>query len=603
MSRSGFYSEPKVVSYLRRCHFHSCFGLSQNDCETVLQCLVIWDLVISDTLPKRHPVFRSWHSWLYSQKVIELEQLAMDLETLADATALAFEVRSLGDLGTSLDRTGLVKVFRPLIARFLEKPDWINAYRMRQCIEFPRRLSVGPGDVDACIATWLKARRAIHAVSDPGLHQWISRLVPDERDFIPYHSSGATVERSRRMPNFSKGRFLRYDSSFIRTFEGIEQFAVGRYGRIDRTAVGETVPKSILKPRFISKEPTSLQWAQHGVATMLRRAIKRDPIFSSMINLEDSTRNTQLAQRGSICGKFATVDLSSASDSVSHHLCCCSMGAWLPYLEAVRSVRIMLPNGSTVRQRSMSPMGSATCFPTETVIFAALCLVAAGDPKYADLIRVYGDDIVCPVEIVDDVISLLEQTGFRVNHQKSFTFPYRNGCFRESCGGEFFDGVNITPERISRRFSMIFPMESWGDRVANGLQWAICANNLAGTARKYAYSRLHDCLGDKADKLIRSYRPDVFLRTPVPHINRNHFRMSKINGLSRGWYEYNGYWFVEKLEDSDNPEFDRFEYYQRLAMAYLTESERPLVTTAISGRLPTGNFHLQRIRAHELDLL
>ena len=60
--------------------------------------------------------------------------------------------------------------------------------------------------------------------------------------------------------------------------------------------------------------------------------------------------------------------------------------------------------------------------------------------------RVYGDDIIVPVEYVQAVITALEAFGLKVNRDKSFW----NGKFRESCGGDFYAGRWITPVRLRK---------------------------------------------------------------------------------------------------------------------------------------------------------
>jgi len=59
-------------------------------------------------------------------------------------------------------------------------------------------------------------------------------------------------------------------------------------------------------------------------------------------------------------------------------------------------------------------------------------------------VRVYGDDIIVPVNYVQSVIQELETFGFRVNTRKSFW----TGKFRESCGKEYYDGHDVSIVRM-----------------------------------------------------------------------------------------------------------------------------------------------------------
>jgi hypothetical protein len=55
--------------------------------------------------------------------------------------------------------------------------------------------------------------------------------------------------------------------------------------------------------------------------------------------------------------------------------------------------------------------------------------------------RIYGDDIVCDNKTTSSLLSLLDQLGFSVNTDKSFT---GTDAYRESCGGHYFDGHDVT---------------------------------------------------------------------------------------------------------------------------------------------------------------
>ena len=102
-------------------------------------------------------------------------------------------------------------------------------------------------------------------------------------------------------------------------------------------------------------------------------------------------------------------------------------------------------------------MGSALCFPIEAMIFTTIIVAAVsyerGVPPTRELInslrgkvRVYGDDIIVPVESVPIVIQFLSAFGLVVNMDKSFW----NGKFRESCGGDYYDGESVKPIRLKQ---------------------------------------------------------------------------------------------------------------------------------------------------------
>jgi hypothetical protein len=100
-------------------------------------------------------------------------------------------------------------------------------------------------------------------------------------------------------------------------------------------------------------------------------------------------------------------------------------------------------------------MGSALCFPIEAMVFTTIVflglqdavarkLSAADISAYRGSVRVYGDDIIVPADSVTYVVRALEAFGLKVNTKKSFW----TGRFRESCGGDYFGGREVTPVRL-----------------------------------------------------------------------------------------------------------------------------------------------------------
>jgi hypothetical protein len=59
-------------------------------------------------------------------------------------------------------------------------------------------------------------------------------------------------------------------------------------------------------------------------------------------------------------------------------------------------------------------------------------------------VRIYGDDIIVPTDMVESVVESLRTFGFKVNLGKSFW----TGSFRESCGKEYYDGHDVSIVRV-----------------------------------------------------------------------------------------------------------------------------------------------------------
>jgi hypothetical protein len=102
-------------------------------------------------------------------------------------------------------------------------------------------------------------------------------------------------------------------------------------------------------------------------------------------------------------------------------------------------------------------MGSALCFPIEAMVFATVVFLGIQkalnrpltrkDVKFfSSRVRIYGDDIIIPVDFVHSVVSELQTFGFVVNADKSFW----TGKFRESCGKEYYDGHDVSVVKVRR---------------------------------------------------------------------------------------------------------------------------------------------------------
>lgn len=236
------------------------------------------------------------------------------------------------------------------------------------------------------------------------------------------------------------------------------------------------VPKDISKSRSICMEPNAFMFFQQEVWRWMRRSIDSAPI-GRFINLSDQGVSREAAIHGSQYLCTDTIDLSSASDSVSVELVKRVFPRdWLYYMLATRTSKVKTPDGSIRSVYKFAPMGSAVCFPTQCVLFTGICIYAyhavmtgrtAGsydlsvDDVKATLANmfprrsawtpfrrkfeppvVFGDDISVDSRVTDTVINLLDRYGFVVNVGKSFT---GSRSFRESCGVYAYEGHDVTP--------------------------------------------------------------------------------------------------------------------------------------------------------------
>lgn len=223
------------------------------------------------------------------------------------------------------------------------------------------------------------------------------------------------------------------------------------------------VPKTALSGRTIAAEPLLNGYLQKGADEYLRLRLK-----VAGLDLSSQAANQLMAQAGSDTTRFnpyCTIDLSMASDSLAIELARFLLPpAWFDFLFALRSPEYLLPGEKSTRvYEKFASMGNGFCFPLETLIFASLVVAAygvTGDPV-ANNFRVYGDDIIVRQSAALLVLELLRYCGFKPNVDKTFVF----GPFRESCGADFFEGVNVRPYYLDK-----FP-DTLGDLfgILNGL--------------------------------------------------------------------------------------------------------------------------------------
>jgi hypothetical protein len=198
-----------------------------------------------------------------------------------------------------------------------------------------------------------------------------------------------------------------------------------------------TVPKDATTDRVIAIEPGVNLWFQKSIGEMIRKRLLRDGI-----DLRYQERNQTLAKLGSLSNQLATVDMSSASDSISIAVVRELIPEpWLEILEASRS-HYGVQSGVPIRWEKFSSMGNGFTFELETLIFYAVsyCCCEYLHIKPSD-VSVYGDDIIFPSACFELFSRMMVFYGFQVNEKKS----YVNSPFRESCGSHYYLGSDCKP--------------------------------------------------------------------------------------------------------------------------------------------------------------
>jgi len=200
-----------------------------------------------------------------------------------------------------------------------------------------------------------------------------------------------------------------------------------------------TVPKDARSDRVIAIEPLLNMFYQKGIGGLMRSRLNK-----AGCDLNNQTVNQGKALLGSLDGSWATIDLASASDSVSVALVELLLpDDWLLAMKSVRSNFTSTPYEVGLHcLHKFSSMGNGFTFELESFIFLALgrALIRSMGGKDRE-ISVYGDDIAVISRYAVPLLKILNVAGFDANHEKTFI----DGPFRESCGKHFFLGHDVTP--------------------------------------------------------------------------------------------------------------------------------------------------------------
>lgn len=205
-----------------------------------------------------------------------------------------------------------------------------------------------------------------------------------------------------------------------------------------------TVPKTAVIDRVCCKEPDLNIFGQKAIGGFIRHRLRT----RARIDLNNQAINRDLAYKGSISRSLATIDLSSASDSLSSGLVAYLLPTeWLKILDALRCAKTFIDGRSHVNEM-FSSMGNGFTFELESLIFWALAKSVCYLSGTRGRISVYGDDIIVPTPIAGSFCRVLNWCGFSTNVDKTFI----RGPFRESCGGHYYGGCDVTPFFVRRPF-------------------------------------------------------------------------------------------------------------------------------------------------------
>jgi len=338
----------------------------------------------------------------------------------------------------------------------------------------------------------------------------------DWRDIIPKHGPGATADAKTGTDKY----LFSYWPEKLETVFPFLYFCNHRedlhYESACSTDPTEfparllAVPKTLKGPRMIASEPVAHQFIQLGLMEWLRNKLPKP--LRACISFKNQIPSQEFCLEASKKGDYGTVDLSAASDRLScwvvERVFKCNP-ALLDALFASRTRTVTnatkLGPDFTFSLKKFAPMGSGVTFPVQTICYALISIAVLHyergiKPTMASItslsreIRVFGDDIILPSSAVPTLAGLLSYLYLKVNASKTH---YR-GHFRESCGMDAYNGVDVTPLYLSSL--------ELGDAATNLESWIDVSNN--------AYLKGLWCL---SDSMIRLIPHAIKARIPVSH--------------------------------------------------------------------------------------
>lgn len=358
----------------------------------------------------------------------------------------------------------------------LDAPDALSIKLIRQFCEYFYKLSLDPSNTEL-----VKAENKFEALDDtvPSIDGYDSSFVDQLRkDFEtkypsisrasvhdiltcnpPRPGSGTFAGADFQSSGYDGNWYTRRYADFRAPRKWGEYGYARRYSyHVDpSTVVREPelsevlfVPKDSRGPRTIVREPFLSLAFQMSYFDFMSHNLEKSTAFR--VNFQDQGVNQRLARESSLDRTLATIDLKDASDSVSFavikHIFRHSPGVLHFILNRTPSTE--LPSGKVRTLRKLAGMGSGLTFPTMSLLChlaITRTIVNRTGRRYESVARevyIYGDDIIVPTKYLPMAYAALERVNLTVNKQKSFS----KGFFRESCGGDYYQGQDVGFVRV-----------------------------------------------------------------------------------------------------------------------------------------------------------
>jgi len=289
---------------------------------------------------------------------------------------------------------------------------------------------------------------------------------------LPKHSAGRVSDIPKRVSKYTFPHWpQKLDLTFpMETYGALNSSSFvssspGRYSSHEPPSKLCAVPKTQKGPRLIASEPTCHQWVQQLLWRQIQVRMPRT-VLRNCIDFHSQSANMQLAKEGSIKCNYVTVDLSSASDRLSCWTLERMFIANISFLKRLHACRTRWVRNAInpllwdhISLKKGFSQGNACTFPVQSIVYSIFAIAAVIDSRdwpvtsnYIErasrVVRVFGDDIIVPDYALACLRTILEANQLQVNELKTYFGSHTKGSFRESCGGEYFRGHDVTPKYI-----------------------------------------------------------------------------------------------------------------------------------------------------------
>lgn len=197
------------------------------------------------------------------------------------------------------------------------------------------------------------------------------------------------------------------------------------------------VPKDWKKLRGILANTLVGSYYSAGIGKVIQRRLLRAGLNIRRLQV----KHGKLAKIASIWRRLVTADLSAASDSITLQLLRMLLPCkWYRAITYGRS-RYADVFGERILLSSFLTMGLGTTFPLQTLIFYSLVRAMGELSGHRFSVSVYGDDLIYSRELHKYVKHYFPMLHLKLNADKT----YEKDHFRESCGSDYYRGVDVRP--------------------------------------------------------------------------------------------------------------------------------------------------------------